>query len=93
MFVGVLEVSFQIPAANSLKDKRKIVKSIKDRIQHRFNISLAETEGQSTWQLCSLAAAMVANQKIAIERDLNRIIDLIESVPEINLTDQFIEYY
>lgn len=92
MIVGILEVSFHIPGSQSLKDKRQVVRGLKDRIRRRFNVSLAETDGQETWRQCSLAAAMVATQRTAVERDLNRILDLIQSVPAVEVTDQWIEY-
>lgn len=92
MIVGVLEVTLHIPESSSLKDKRQVVRSLKDRIRNQFNVSLAETEGQDTWQTCVLAIAMVAGQKVAVERELNRILDVIESNPSILLTDHWIEY-
>ncbi|HOJ59892.1 MAG TPA: DUF503 domain-containing protein [bacterium] len=93
MIVGILEVTFHIPGSQSLKDKRQVVHSLKDRIRRRFNVSLAETDGQDSWQDCSLAVAMVATQRIAVERELNRIVDLIHSVPAVGLTDHWIEYF
>lgn len=92
MFVGVLEVTFHIPDAQSLKDRRKVVLSVKDRIRQRFNVSLAETDGQNSWQICSLAIAMVANQRAAVERELNRVLDLIESSPSIEMTEHWIDF-
>jgi uncharacterized protein len=93
MLIGVLEVTFHIPSAQSLKDKRKVVRSVKDRIRRRFNVSLAEIEGQAAWQTCTLAAAMVAAQRIAVERELNRVLDLIESEPSIETVEQWIDFY
>ncbi len=92
MIVGILEVSFHIPGSQSLKDKRQVVRGLKDRIRRRFNVSLAETDGQETWRQCSLTAAMVATQRTAVERELNRILDLIQSVPAVDVTDHWIEY-
>jgi hypothetical protein len=93
MVVGVLEVSLHIPDAQSLKDKRRVIQSLKDRIRRRFNVSLAETDGQDTWQRCSLAAAMVAAQRAAVERELQQVLSVIEGQPEIALTEHWIEYY
>ncbi len=93
MIVGVLEVTFHIPAAQSLKDKRKIVRSLKDRIRQRFNVSLAETGGQSTWQSCTLAAASVAEQRAAVERELHRVLDLIDFDPLVETVDHWIDFY
>ncbi len=92
MIVGILEVTLHIHESHSLKDKRKIVLSLKDRIRHHFNVSLAETDGQNTWQNCCLTIAMVANQRVAVERELHRILDLIESVPAIEMTEHWIDF-
>lgn len=92
MVIGVLEVTFHIPHAESLKDRRKVVLHLKDRIRRRFNVSLAETEGQETWNECTLAFAMVAMSQAAIERDLNRIVDWIGSDPRIDHTDHAITF-
>lgn len=93
MIIGVLEVSIHIPSAQSLKDKRKVVQSLKDRIRNHFNVSLAETDGQDVWQRCTLAAAMVASHRTAIARDFERILQIIEAQPEIDGTEYEMEYY
>jgi uncharacterized protein YlxP (DUF503 family) len=92
VIVGILEVDLHIPHAHSLKEKRKSTRSIKDRIRHTFNVSLAETDGQNTWQRCTLTIAMVANEKPAIEREFDRILHLIEVVPDVQITDQWIDF-
>jgi len=92
MIVGVLEVSLHIPESRSLKDKRQAVRSLKDRIRRKFNVSLAETDGQNTWQTCVLAMSMAASQRMAIEREFNHILELIETEPAIVLTDHWIDY-
>lgn len=93
MFIGVLEVSFRLPESGSLKDKRQVVRSLKDRIRNRYNVSVAETEGQQTWRSCTLAFAAAASQRAVIERDFETIINLIESRPEIAHVESWTEYY
>ena len=93
MFVGVLEISLHIPDAQSLKDKRRVIQSLKDRIRRQFNVSLAETDGQDTWQRCTLVMAMVAVQRVAVENELNHILNLLDGEPEAAVTDHRIEYY
>lgn len=92
MIVGLLEITFQIPESASLKEKRKVVRSLKDRIRNRFNVSLAETQGQETWQTCTLAFAMVATSRAAIERDLERIAEIIEEEPAVAHADHWIDF-
>ena len=52
-----------LPACQSLKDKRTIVKSLKDRLHNRFNVSVAETAHQDLWQRCELTAAVVSTDR------------------------------
>lgn len=93
MVVGVLEVSFRLPDSGSLKDKRHVVRSLKDRIRNRYNVSVAETEGHQTWRTCTLAFAAVAGQQAVIERDFEMIISLIESRPEIAHIEAWTDYF
>src|SRR5260370_33505931 len=52
-----------LPACQSLKDKRTIVKSLKDRMHNRFNVSVAETGHQDLWQRAGLTAAVVSTDR------------------------------
>jgi len=70
-----------------------VVRKIKDRIRNKFNVSLAETEGQNTWQRCTLGFAIVADQRVALERELNKILDLINSEPALSMTEHWMEFY
>ena len=92
MVVGLLVVQLHIPGSQSLKDKRQIVKRIKDRIKNRFNVSVAETDGQNTWRQCELSVAMVAGMNAAVEREFQFILEYIDSVPEVDMTDHWIEH-
>lgn len=92
MVVGLLVIQLHIPSSQSLKDKRQIVKRIKDRIKNRFNVSVAETDGQNTWQRCELSVAMVAEIDGAVEREFQFILEYIDSVPEADITDNWTEF-
>ncbi len=92
MFVGILEISLHIPGANSLKAKRKVISSLKDRIKRQFNVSLAETEGQNTWQRCTLTCSIVAAQHKAVEREFQHILDLIDVETAVEITDHWIDF-
>ena len=57
MVVLVGEVQLHLPESRSLKDKRQVVKSIKERIRNRFNVSIAEVDYLDLWQRCAIAIA------------------------------------
>ena len=63
MTVGVLQVELSIPDAMSLKDKRRVVKSLKDRIAHGHNVSIAEVGALDEHRRSILGMAMVSNDK------------------------------
>lgn len=59
MHVGVLRVEYRLRRARSLKEKRGPLRSLRDRVQHRFGVSIAEVDGQDSWQRAVLGVAVV----------------------------------
>ena len=78
MIVGILRLELYFPASNSLKEKRKILKSLKDRLRTRHNISVAEVEGQDLWQRSTLAFVSVSHNESSLHASFQRIHDEIE---------------
>jgi uncharacterized protein YlxP (DUF503 family) len=60
MVIGVGSWDLSLPECRSLKEKRRVVKSLKERLQQRFRVSVAETDHQDTWTRAQLTAAVVA---------------------------------
>jgi uncharacterized protein YlxP (DUF503 family) len=91
MVVGVLRVRLGIFEALSLKDKRRVVKSLKDRLGARHNISIAEVGDLDHRQAATLAVAMVANQARFVESALSKIVDEVRALPSASLLEYEIE--
>jgi hypothetical protein len=91
MFIGVCTIEMHIPESGSLKTKRHSLKSLKDRIRARFNVSVAEVDHHDLWQKASLAVAAVSNDKTHLNQTLDRVVDLVRSVPDVSLLDYQIE--
>lgn len=91
MVIGVLTARLAIYQATSLKDKRRIVKSIKDRVRHKFNVSISETDAQDARQRAVITAAVVTNDSRFAERSLQQVLNLIESNRGSSLVDYTIE--
>ena len=70
MVIGVISWELEIFGCQSLKEKRSVVKSLKDRLHDRFNVSAAETAHQDVWQRAELTACVVAGQKKIAEQVL-----------------------
>ena len=73
MTIGVLEMDFLVPGSRSLKDKRRVIKSLKDTLRARFNCSVAETEFQDLWQRARIVACVVSAESRFANEQLNEI--------------------
>jgi len=93
MTVGVLQVEIAIEDAMSLKDKRRVVKSLKDRIAHRHNVSVAEVDQLDEHRLCTLAVAMVSNDRRFTDSCLSKIVDEVRVARGISLMDYELEMF
>ncbi len=87
MVVGALEVKFTIMGAHSLKEKRRVLKSLKDRFL-KMNVSVAEVDDQDKWQASTLGFAVTSNDAGYINSVLDRIIFCLSENPDIELTNQ-----
>ena len=88
MNLGVCKLKLRCPGSHSLKDKRRIVKSITSRIQRKYNISVAEVDDQDLWQLATLGIACVSNHRQHADETLARVISFItENYPELEVVD------
>ena len=77
MIVGTLKVRLRIPDSHSLKEKRRVVKSIKDRLKSRFNISVSEVDALDSLQIAVLGVAAVSNDKRFVESILSQVLNHI----------------
>lgn len=82
MVVGISVFELHIPGARSLKQKRKVVKGLIDRIHHRFRVSIAETDFHDLHQRSELGIAVVALDETNGRRLMDKIRELIDSEPE-----------
>ncbi len=91
MIVGLLTLELHLPESNSLKSKRIIIKSLKDRIKNKFNVSIAEVDANDLWQLSVLGAACVANDTKVINQILDSIRNMVLNTPSVELIDSMME--
>ena len=92
MLVGLCTVELFIPDSGSLKGKRQVIKSIKDRIRQKFNVSIAEIGDNDLWQKAVFGIACVGNDKKFINGVLDRIIDLVREERSVELLKYNIEF-
>lgn len=91
MVIGVLELSLAIPGAMSLKDKRRAVKSLKDRLGARHNISVAEVDHLDEHRRSLIAIAMVSNNRRFVESCLSKIVDEVRRHHALHIMEYGIE--
>jgi len=88
MFVGVLTIELHIPESGSLKDKRRAVKGMKERIRSRFNVSVAEVGDETDlWQRATLGVACVSNSRPHAGEILDKVVELVRSNTSVELID------
>ena len=75
--VGLLLIELHFPEAHSLKDKRALLRSIKDRLR-KLNVTVAEVGHQELWQRTSLAVAVVGSEQLEVDRSLGTAFKEVE---------------
>jgi uncharacterized protein len=79
MPIGLLTLEIYIPEAHSLKDKRQVLRSLKDRLRGKFNVAVAELEGEDSWQHSVVGVVSLANNAGFLEQSLRTVLEDSES--------------
>ena len=91
MFVAAARVELHVHGSQSLKQKRGVLQSIKQRVRNEFNVSVAEVGGQDTWQVAVLGLAAVSEEAQDARVRLEKAIDFIAGLHLAEVTDQEVE--
>ena len=75
MRVGLLTLELQMPDAHSLKDKRQIVRSLKERLRRHFNVAVAELEYQEVWQRSIIGVVTLSTAEQHVEESLQLVLN------------------
>jgi len=87
MVVGIVRVEMHLPAARSLKDKRQVVRALKDRIRERVRAAVSEVDHQDLWQRAALGVAVVAPDGGQVREQLDHVRRLVDQAYEAQVTD------
>jgi hypothetical protein len=90
--IGICTIEIVIPGARSLKDKRRTLRSILDRLRHRHNVSVSEVEHQDLWQRAGLAIAAVSSSQKSIDAMFESILEEIEAALPGYITHRQVEF-
>jgi uncharacterized protein YlxP (DUF503 family) len=88
MWVGVLRLTFHVPHARSLKDKRQVVRKFRDRVRARFDVSIAEVDAQDTLQRAVFGVSVVSGDARVCDSVLEQVARVAETQEEAVLTDR-----
>ena len=91
MILGTLRVRLILRQARSIKDKRQVVLSIKDKLRNSFNVSVAEIEEQDAWQTAVLGIAMVSNETHHLKVALGQVVEALKQHPVAEFVDHELE--
>ena len=87
MIVACLRIRLHLPDCNSLKQKRFVLKSLKDRLRGKFNVALCEYGSQDKWQMTDLGIVTATTDKRGADRALQAVINYLENDRRVVLVD------
>ncbi len=91
MTVGILRISLFIPESNSLKEKRRVLHSLKARLRNNFNVGLAQIDGEDKWQKATLAVVGVERSGNNVNSVLSNVVNFIGNYNGVNIIDYEME--
>ena len=93
MVVGTLKIDFLIHDNRSLKGKRKVVRSMVDKVKHKFNVAIAEVDSNDKWQKIELGLSTVGNDRRHVDASLNKVLEFLESLYLAEIVDTRIDIF
>lgn len=93
MVVGILRLELELPGCFCLKDKRRVLNRIRDRVHARFRAAIAETDRQDVWNAAEVGVSVVSNDQRHANEMLSHIVAYVESNPEIHVLDTTMEFW
>lgn len=92
MVVGCLQVEVHLPLSRSLKDKRSVLKSVRDQLRRRFNVAVAEVNSNETWQRATLGISSVGQDRAYVEGLLRELTEWLRATRLVELIQVEEEY-
>jgi uncharacterized protein len=93
MPIGLLTLEIHIPDAQSLKDKRQVLRSLKDRLRARFNVAIAELDHQDLWQRSRVGVVTISGDAKHLDESLQAVAEESARVLGRDLVSRDIEYF
>jgi hypothetical protein len=90
--IGILTLELRLDNAHSLKDKRRVVESLKDRLRHKFNVAVAEIAHQDLWQRAAVAVVTVSSDHAHAQKVLQAVEDEAAALLGAELAEATVEW-
>lgn len=87
MIVGILDILLEIPSAFSLKEKRRVLNSLKTKLKNKFNISIAEVGQKDIWNRAELGVAVISDDSSFCNEQLGKVVEFIDNFAEVVLLE------
>lgn len=91
MIIGLLKIDLHIHDSSSLKEKRMVTKSLKDKLRRQFNIAITETDNRDKWQVVNLGIATISTDTRYANQVLSGVVKFIEDLKEVEIIKYEIE--
>ena len=91
MTVGLCRLDLYLPESGSLKGKRRVLESLRQRIRSKFNVSVSEVGHNELWQKAEVGVVMVANESRYVNRVLSKVVDQVQRDHRVELIDYSLE--
>ncbi|MGA3167213.1 MAG: DUF503 domain-containing protein [Terriglobia bacterium] len=93
MPVGVLTLEIQLPYAHSLKEKRAVLRKMRDRFRARFNVAVAELDHQDVWQRATLGVVSISDSQTLLESVFRQVLAEAENILGDDVTEHTLEFF
>lgn len=93
MPVGVLILEIQLPYSHSLKDKRAVIRKLRDRLRARFNVAVAEMDHQDAWQQATLGIVSISGSQTLLESAFQQVLRESESILGQDVAQYSIDFF
>jgi len=82
MTVGIARITLFVPESHSLKEKRVVLRRVKDRVRNKFNVAIAEVDENDVWQRGVLGLALLGNDRRFVESALDEVVRFVRDLAE-----------
>jgi uncharacterized protein YlxP (DUF503 family) len=93
MMIGALSLTLRLYAADSLKEKRWVLQSVKKRLTQRFNVAVAEVGGHDLWREAQLGIVTVGRQKHVVDKVLDAVTRFLDGDARFEVVERTVEYF